>query len=195
MRRLAIIAVAFASTAACADSANGRFQSILDFPIGSSTLASIQERLGPATEFDVPESHHESAVCYESVAPAITIMFSTDGEFGGPEKHLMGFLVRVTNDNHFPCAPLPARHDSVSVDGLALGMSESALRSLLGLPPDLIGSGLVRRRFESERPFRPEDRERHRANERDVFDVSHTVWGVVKEGKVVEYGAWIVETY
>jgi hypothetical protein len=188
------------STTVSAEQPGGRFQSLLGFSLNGATLADITHRYGEAAEFELPEGHHESAVCYSVGNSGQIVLFSTDGEFGGPEKELLGISIRSSNTEHFPCSPLAVSPEQLVMDKLSLGISEKQFRVIVGEPAEQTGPNTLSRAFEWERTLSIEETEKMAKvfpgiRQRPVADVSHSVWGVFKEGRLAEFGCWRMETY
>jgi len=195
--RSATIAVLALTTAslACAESSDAKFKTLLGFELNKSTFVDIKVRLGFAQELEVPEGHHESAICYITAAPSAVVIFSTDGEFGGPERLLLGITVRAPDRRKDgACLPITARRKETSMDGISIGMTEQQFRALIGEPTQPVRDGRIKHVYESKRPFTAEEDARIAQSEQRYFDVSHSVWGVIENGRLVEYGTWYNET-
>jgi len=193
------LALLFAHDSALAETAGGRFESLLGFTLNAATLDDVTVRLGTAKRFDVPEGHHEFAVCYQLSGATTVVMFSSDGEFGGPEAELLGMSVLEENVQQFPCSPVAALPKALAFNGVALGMTEQKFRMAVGEPLQPVDNGDLVRFFESERQLTSEELKRISGNypgiyDRPVADVTHSVWGRFKDGQLVGFGCWRMET-
>ena len=189
--------VAYSST--LAETAGGRFESLLGFTLNAATLDDVTVRLGAAKRFDVPDGHHEFAVCYQLSGATTVVMFSSDGEFGGPEAELLGMSVLEENVQQFPCSPITALPKALAFNGVALGLTEEQFRMTVGEPLEPVDNGDLVRFFESERQLTPEELKRISVNYPDVYarpvaDVTHSIWGRFKDGQLVGFGCWRMET-
>jgi hypothetical protein len=184
-----------ATFSAHADDSGGKFLKLLGLTLNESTLLDVKAKLGSAQEFQVSEDHHETAVCYSIKGSTAIAAFSTDGEFGGPKKLLLGFKVRKSKPAGWSCELAPIDAANLVVDGLRLGMKESQARDLLGEPTRHLTDGMLKHTFESKRDFTPEEASRIAPQMSTGMDVTHSVWVVIAKGRVSEYGAWILETY
>ncbi|MEQ1802456.1 MAG: hypothetical protein ABL989_11070 [Gammaproteobacteria bacterium] len=186
-------------SSALAEKVGDRFESLLGFTLNAATLDDVTARLGAAKRFDVPEGHHEFAVCYQLPDTTTVVMFSSDGEFGGPEAELLGISVLEENENQFPCSPIAASQEVLDFYGVALGLTEKQFRMTVGEPLQPTDNGDLVRFFESERQLTPEELKRISVNypgiyDRPVADVTHSVWGSFKDGQLVAFGCWRMET-
>ena len=200
MKQVALLVALFAMHGLVfAESAGGRFESMLGFALNAATLEDVTNRLGPAERFDVPEGHHEFAVCYGFPDSKAVVLFSSDREFGGAEEELLGVSVLEDNALGFPCAPLESASQQVGSDGLRLGMSERDFREVVGDPVERADNGDFFRIFDSERPLTRDELKKISVGfpgvyDRPVIDVTHSIWGRFDDHRLVGFGYWKVET-
>ena len=195
---LATAALLF-SCALFAESANGRFESLLGFKLNATNLTEITKRLGEAERFDVPEGHHEYAICYRVKDSPNIIVFSSGAEFGSPEEKLLGLSVLKDNLRGFPCSTSTILHKQILFDGLRMGLTEKQFRALVGGSPKILESGDLVRFFESERSLSETELKKIAESYPDIYkrpvaDVTHSVWGRFKDGLLIGFGCWRIET-
>lgn len=198
MKLLAVPLLTFA-LAAGADDAGGRFESLLGFKVNATTLDDVAKRFGEAERFEVPDGHHDFAICYRlKDAPSI-VMFETSSEFGGPEHELLGLSVQGDDSNKFPCAISDISTKQLTFDGLQLGMTEKQFRQVVGEPAKYVDNGDLVRTFQSARKLNADELKKISAQwpdiyDRPVADVTHSVWGRFRDGRLAAFGCWRVET-
>ena len=198
MRLLAVPLMALSLTAG-ADDAGGRFESLLGFKVNAATLGDVATRFGTAERFEIPEGHHDFAICYRLTdAPGI-VMFESSGEFGGPEQLLLGLSVQEDNSRNFPCAISRISTKQLTFVGLRLGMTEEQFRTVVGEPVEYLDNGDLIRFFVSERKLNADELKSTSAqwpgsNKSPAVDVTHSVWGRLTHGRIVAFGCTRVET-
>jgi hypothetical protein len=196
-----IIIFILISSFAYAESAGGRFESILGFRLNNVTLKDVTKKLGEAKRFNVPEGHHEFAVCYEIANSKKILIFSSSEEMIDVEEEVLGFSVQSENSEHFPCTKSTITERQIHLDRLYLGMSEAEFKAVLGGEIAVVDNGDLIRYFDYERPLTKQEAEKIAKDhdfpeiyDRPIADVSHTVWGTFKNGKLIRFGFWRFET-
>ena len=196
---LLAVALLVYSLAAGADDAGGRFESMLGFKVSEATLGDVAAIFGAAERFEIPEGHHDFAICYRLTDAPGLVMFETSGEFGGPEQLLLGISVQEDNSRNFPCATSDISRKQLTFDGLRLGMTEKQFRTVVGEPVEHLDNGDLIRLFVSERKLNADELKSTSGqwpgtNQSPVVDVTHSVWGRLEHGRVVAFGCTRVES-
>jgi hypothetical protein len=194
MKRFTLIIIFFIliSSFAYAESAGGRFESILGFRLNNSTLKDVTKKLGEAKRFNVPDGHHEFAVCYEIANSKKILIFSSSEEMIDVEEEVLGFSVQSENSERFPCTKSTITERQIQLDKLYLGMSEAEFKAVLGGEITVVDNGDLVRYFDYERLLTKQEVKKiakdHNFPEiydRPIADVSHSVSGTFKNGKLI----------
>jgi hypothetical protein len=189
-----IIILILISSFAYAESAGGRFESILGFRLNKVTFKDVTKQLGEAKRFNVPEGHHEFAVCYEVANSKKIIIFSSAEEMIDVEEEVLGFSVQSENSECFPCAKSKITEKQIRLDRIYLGMPESEFKTVLGGEITIVDNGDLVRYFDYERPLTKQELEKIAKDnnspeiyDRPIADVSHSVSGTFKNGKLIRF--------
>ena len=196
----AIIWVALSLTVAAQAEDYSRFQSPLGFELETATLADIQEVLGSAEEFEIPESHHQFGVCYFTKDSGEIVVFSTGREFGGPAKLLLGVTFHAENTDKFPCSESTLESTALDVGGLNLRVLPSDFASLASGQPEQLDNGYVDFDLAYHRELTDEETERFTARSIDPHliegaDVGLGIWARFSEESAIEVGVWQITTF
>jgi hypothetical protein len=202
-RRLTLVGLLFTANVALAGEASfdKQFWTLYGFPLNDVSLGAVQERLGPTQIFEVPEAHHERAICYRTKDQSAVVVFSS-GELGGG-KQLLGVSLERQSLHEYPCSKPAADLPAVFPMGLHLGMSEHEFLRTAGVPFERMNSTTLRRfadlkraitTAESDKRYGREEITRY-IQERGGMDVSQTFWVTLRDGKVVALGVWKEETF
>jgi hypothetical protein len=182
------------SSFAYAESAKGRFESIRGLSLNKATLEDVTKKLGKAKRFNVTEGHYEFAVCYEIANSKNIIIFSSSEEMIHIKEELLGFSVQSENSECFPCAKSKITEQQIHIDRIYLGMSETEFKAVLGGEITVVDNGDLVRYFDYERPLTKQELEKiakgHNFPEiydRPIADVSHSVSGAFKNGKLIRF--------
>ena len=200
MKRVALVLLA-ASTALAQEPDSGeRFDTLLGFELNEANLGLIEQMLGRARQFEVPEGHHEFAICYQLRDTSTIVTFSSSDEFGGEDRELLGFSVDSTNSNSSPCATSQVERGEPNVGGIRLGMSQEEFRVIVGDPLRAVTPSSRDRIFLTERKLTAEDYSRMPAGARerlgrDTIDVTLGVAGFFENGVLVRFSVNRVETF
>ena len=174
---------------------------LLGFTLGSSTLADVQNELGPARAGACSKEEESSKViCYVSDGPDKTRILFEAG-FSGGWSRLDG--VRVSSGKLAPTCLIQCTamaETAVHTDGgLRLGLTRQELIKLLGLPAQANGNSLT---FEwlSKRPMTKAEIDREtrtfKAPVTDPYwDVQDTVEVTMNDSKVAEFHIKHIVTY
>jgi hypothetical protein len=79
-----------------------QFWTLFGFPLNDVSLGDVQECLGSTQIFEVPEGHHERAICYRSTHDSTVVVFSI-GELGGG-KQLLGVALEGDSLHKYSCS-------------------------------------------------------------------------------------------
>lgn len=178
-----------------------QFWTLFGFSLNDVSLKDVQGRLGSAQVFDVPEGHHEQAVCYRTTDDSTVVVFSS-GELGGG-KQLLGVSLELASLHKYLCSK-PAIDLAASFPmGLHLGMSEDEFLKTAGVSFEKVNSTTLRRFADLKRPITTaESDKRYRNKEVSQFiqgrggmDVSQSFWVKLKNDKVVAIRIWKEETF
>lgn len=177
-----------------------QYQKPLGFELNRSTFADVRSAFGAADQFDIPESHHEFAICYRSKESDAIVVFMSAREFGGPDKTLLGAAVHATNSLDFPCSPASLSESDLKIGGLRIDISEGQFRSMFKDEPKQSDFGHLFVHFDIRRSLTSEENDgfTQRFGEDHGItgaDSSLGVWCRIADDKVVEFGVWQEETY
>jgi hypothetical protein len=201
MNRFALALMLSASSACAQQPDSGeRFETLLGFQLNQTNLGEIERALGPAERFEVPDGHHEFAICYQLLQASTIVTFISGREFGLGEELLLGFSVDSTNASSFPCSSLRGQVDEPTVAGLRLGMTEAEFRAIVGDPLRAILPNSLDRLFVTERKLTERDYGRMSVEARqqlgrDSIDVTLGVGGVFRAGRLIGFSVHRVETF
>lgn len=181
LRTLAISATIVTLNVSCKDELSS-FQPPLGFELEKSTLAEISAKLGAAAEFEIPDSHHQFGICYQSDDSEAIVIFSSGREFGGPEKRLLHVTIQAENERSFPCSTSTLRTSQLNIGEMKLGLTPEQFQTLSNDDAELSDEGhLVHNlgyRGESGEP-----------------DVGHGIWCKIDDGRATQIGVWQISTY
>lgn len=171
------------ATLATAEEPGEQFARPLGLPLVTTTVAEIQEQLGPAPITQT--GHYENVVCYIWPTHATLVTFMSQGE-GLSGRFTMRSLGEAAPPECRHLAPSVVRGRELQVGGLRLGMSRGAFEALLGKVAPLPG-GMVGATFERTEPI---DRHAHPLATADTLYVSIVVGARFDHDHLVELEIW-----
>jgi hypothetical protein len=200
MKRFAVVLLFATNLFAQEPDSGERFDTLFGFELNQAGLGEIERVFGPAERFEVPDGHHEFAICYQLLQASTIVTFISGREFGGEEEALLGFSVESTNASSLPCSLARAQFDEPTVGGIRLGITEQEFRAIVGdpvrtLPPNSLDRLFVTERRLTERDFSRMPVDARQRLERDTIDVTLGVGGVFQTGVLVGFSAHRVETF
>lgn len=205
MKRGMPLLVVLLIAALIADGAEESFDkqlwTLFGFPLNDVSLSDVQARLGSAKVFEVPEGHHERAICYCSTDDSTVVVFSS-GELGGGKQLLGVSLQRAALHKYFcskPAVDLPPTFPM----GLHLGMTEQEFLKATRVSFEKTNSTTLRRFVDLKRTITAAESNKRYSNEeisrfiqdRGGMDVSQAFWVTLRKGKVVALSVWKEETF
>jgi hypothetical protein len=178
-----------------------RFWTLFGFPLNDTSLAEVGGRLGSAPTFDVPEGHHESAICYRTTDESIVVVFST-GELGGGWQ-LIGVTLELASLHKYPCkAPLLPLSPTLPL-GLRPGMKENEFLKTAGVSFKRTDSSTLYHCSDYKRAISASEAEK-RYEDKDIariildrggMDVRQCIEAALSKRSVVAIGVWKQETF
>ena len=179
---------------------NSRFQSPLGFELETATLADVQEALGSAEEFEIPESHHQFGVCYFTKDSGEIVVFSTGREFGGPTKLLLGVTIHRENTSSFLCSESTLESSALGIGNLNLRVSRNDFASLASGQLEQLDDGYVDFDLGHHRELTDAEIEHFAARSIDPdliegADVGLGIWARFTEDLATEVGVWQITTF
>ncbi|MCL1050780.1 hypothetical protein L2755_14270 [Shewanella abyssi] len=199
MKRSWFLVFFLLALAAKADADSGaQFDTLLGFQLNRSDLGLVEAKLGSAIQFEVPDGHHEFAICY-LIDGDTTITFNSGHEFGGPERELLGFSINSGNPNDFPCAVLPTSERNLSLAGISLDMRRNEFLRVMGMSLQTNTKKTVSRIFSSVRKLTPAELTQITGKPwsegLSTTDVTMGVVGHFENDVMVAFSAHRVETF
>ena len=178
-----------------------QFWTLFGFSLNDVSLKDVQDRLGSTQVFEVPEGHHEKAVCYKTTDDSTVVVFSS-GELGGG-KQLLGVSLELASLHKYPCSKPAIDLAPVFPMGLHLEMSEDEFLKTVGVSFEKENSTTLRRFVDLKRPIIKAESDKRYGNkevskliqERGGMDVSQTIWVKLQNDKVVAIRVWKEETF
>ena len=183
------------------DEVGGQFTSFAGFRLGAVTLSQVTNELGHAALVESGDAgEYMASVCYRT--PSGLIYFLS-GEMGGNEHELLGFrLSRSASAKS--CANWPSNRATpkLIVGGLMLGFTKAQFRDAIGTKirwdnDVAYGNFQTKRmmtRSEIENLSRGAKDPVQAHKEQDYFDVTVSIVGVFKAGRLDELKIWKIES-
>jgi hypothetical protein len=178
-----------------------QFWTPFGFSLNDVSLGDVQRRLGSAQSFEVPEGHHERAICYLSMDESTVVVFSS-GELGGGTQ-LLGVSLELASLRSYSCSKPAADLPATFPMGLHVGMSEQEFLKTAGVPFERVTFTTLRRFADLKRTLptaesekRYGDKETSRLiQENGGMDGSQAFWVTLRDGRVVALSVWKEETF
>ena len=183
------------------DEAGGQFTSFAGFRLGAVTLSQVTNELGHAVlEESGDAGGYMASVCYRT--PSGLIYFLS-GEMGGNEHDLLGFrLSRSASAKSCAIWPSNRATPKLIVGGLMLGLTKAQFRDAIGTKirwdhDVAYGNFQTKRmmtRSEIENLSRGAKELVRARKEQDYLDVTVSIVGVFKAGRLNELKIWKIES-
>ena len=176
------------------------FQSPLGFRLKSATLPDVAEIVGPAEEFELPESHGGIGICYEAGRDGPIVVFMSDHEFGGTDKVLLGVSIREENSLDYPCSGSSYRGGDLLLGPLALAVRLDEMETLIAATEVRTYKNITTFFIKRRRELTKEEEARFAADfdsyeAPDGADTVLGIWGIFTDDQAESLGVWMEETY